>query len=387
MQKILVIADDFTGAAEIAGIGLRYGLAAAILREGSAGSPQAHPLTIVDTDSRLLPPEQAAARVQAALRAHHAPDDTLLFKKIDSVMRGPVLAEVQAALAATGRSTAIVIPANPSRNRIIRGGHYHVAGIPLHQTEFAADPHHPALTSHVVERIGGAGLAHARDATEPLHAGIIIGNAASSEDMRSWAARVTTDCFPVGGADFFTALLGHAGYLPLARSPEATPANVARLLVCGTTSITAHAALDRAAAAGTPILNMPQTVYASASPTQTDLNPWQRDILNALHQRGRAIVAVRHPLDPARSQQIVETLTAAVAAILPPLNAPCEIFAEGGSTASHLASRMGWREFSASRELATGVVRLAIANEAARWLTIKPGSYPWPPEVWASLAH
>src|SRR5690242_8398573 len=112
MPNLLVIADDFSGAAEIAGIALRHGLPATILRNTTTRTPSSTPITILDTDSRALPPTQAAEKVRQAL--HSFPHHTLLFKKIDSVLRGPVVAEIDAALAATGRTSAIVLPANPS---------------------------------------------------------------------------------------------------------------------------------------------------------------------------------------------------------------------------------------------------------------------------------
>src|SRR5438270_459736 len=54
MTRILVIADDLTGAAEIAGIGLRYGLPTRLVRDHPGRCE--HGLTVMDTDSRPMPP-------------------------------------------------------------------------------------------------------------------------------------------------------------------------------------------------------------------------------------------------------------------------------------------------------------------------------------------
>ena len=50
MNSILVIADDLTGAAEIAGIGHYYGLPTRVIRDRPARRESG--LTVADTDSR-----------------------------------------------------------------------------------------------------------------------------------------------------------------------------------------------------------------------------------------------------------------------------------------------------------------------------------------------
>jgi len=101
MKRILAIADDFTGAAEIAAAGLRCGLNSRVLRVSAADDFDG--LTVIDTDSRLLPPEEAAAAVEYALGGVKPTSYELVYKKTDSVLRGPVAAEVMAVLKALGR--------------------------------------------------------------------------------------------------------------------------------------------------------------------------------------------------------------------------------------------------------------------------------------------
>ena len=385
MKKILVIADDFTGAAEIAGIGLRYGLAGVVVRgDAVAQRPHPCPVTVIDTDSRSLPPKESAARVRRAIQLFRMSDDALLFKKIDSVLRGPVVAEVDAALAATGRSSAIVVPANPSRGRIIREGHYLVSNVPLDLTEFADDPQYPARTSAVVDRVGRLPHVHSIDVSAPIRPGIAIGNAESPADMHAWAARASPAYLPVGAADFFAALLEHAGHHPADQpaTPEAEDRKV--LLVSGTPSAVSQSALKNAEECGALIRDMPQSVFVGAV-AAADMLAWRDAILGDLHRHGRALVAVRHPVDQARTQWVADRLSEAVAAVLSVLSGPSELYVEGGSTASRLARHMDWHEFTALRELAPGVVCLAITGQRTRWLTIKPGSYPWPREIWGRL--
>ncbi len=63
----------------------------------------------VDTDSRSMPVGCAAKRIVEA--AHAVQTARVVYKKIDSTLRGPIPAELVAALGATGRGKAVMAPA------------------------------------------------------------------------------------------------------------------------------------------------------------------------------------------------------------------------------------------------------------------------------------
>ncbi len=54
------------------------------------------------------------------------------------------------------------------------------------------------------------------------------------------------------------------------------------------------------------------------------------------------------------------------------------LFVDGGATAAALVQRLGWRQLSVERELAPGVVCLAVVGQGAPLVLMKPGSYQWP---------
>src|SRR3954447_934164 len=207
MNRVLVIADDLTGAAEIAGIGSRYGLPTRLVRDQLVQRPEGG-LTVIDTDSRLLPASEAAATVWKFVEPLRAGQFDLVFKKSDSVLRGPVLAEIDAMLTALGRASALLVPQNPSRGRVIRGGEYQVEGVPLYASAFANDPQYPARTSNVLELLGMSPrrlTCCVESGADIAETGVPIGAADDAEDVRHWAARavIASDLLPVGGADFF----------------------------------------------------------------------------------------------------------------------------------------------------------------------------------------
>jgi D-threonate/D-erythronate kinase len=146
--KVAVIADDLTGAAD-SGVQLaRAGYRTAVAFRGSP-VPPAEDLdaVAVDTDSRAMPAESAAKLVVEAGQSVRGA--RVVFKKVDSTLRGPVAAELSAALEATGRRVAVVCPAFPDAGRTVSGGVLLVNGVPVHETGFRDDPVTPVRESYL----------------------------------------------------------------------------------------------------------------------------------------------------------------------------------------------------------------------------------------------
>src|SRR6266404_3779960 len=102
ITMIGVIADDLTGAAEIGAVSLRYGLRAEIL-VGGEPSGQAE-VVCLDTDSRSCVAAEAGQRAASAAKLLSARGASWIFKKVDSVLRGQVTAELEAAMKELGLS-------------------------------------------------------------------------------------------------------------------------------------------------------------------------------------------------------------------------------------------------------------------------------------------
>ncbi len=147
-MKVAVIADDLTGAAD-SGVQLaRAGYRTAVAFRGSP-VPPAEDLdaVAVDTDSRAMSAESAAKLVVEAGQSVRGA--RVVFKKVDSTLRGPVAAELSAALEATGGRVAVVCPAFPDAGRTVSGGVLLVNGVPVHETGFRDDPVTPVRESHL----------------------------------------------------------------------------------------------------------------------------------------------------------------------------------------------------------------------------------------------
>lgn len=149
-EAYAVIADDLTGAADA---GVQFAAAGLRTRTLRADWTPQHlagaEVMIVDTASRGLAATDAYKRVRAATERLHAAGAQIVYKKIDSTLRGPLGAEIDAALDACTLALALVCPAYPATGRTLVDGVLRVEGVPVAQTPAAADPQAPVHESHV----------------------------------------------------------------------------------------------------------------------------------------------------------------------------------------------------------------------------------------------
>jgi len=133
----LLIADDLTGACDaavpFAMRGRRTRAAISISREAPAGE-----VVAISTDSRGL--DAAQLRLLMVEAAPRLPVDRarILFKKIDSLLRGNPGAEIAAALEAFGLGAAVVTPAFPALGRTVEAGWLRVTAFDFEPVEVAA---------------------------------------------------------------------------------------------------------------------------------------------------------------------------------------------------------------------------------------------------------
>jgi uncharacterized protein YgbK (DUF1537 family) len=145
---LTILADDLTGACDT-GTLFAAGRPVPVTVWPDTGSPS--PVRVVDTESRSVDFGEAARRVEAAAGAAPA---TRYFKKIDSTLRGPIGAEVDALLRATGAPSVVLTPAFPALGRTVVDRVLLIDGIPATDTALVEDPEYPSERgSSVVDRL------------------------------------------------------------------------------------------------------------------------------------------------------------------------------------------------------------------------------------------
>ncbi len=129
---VAIVADDLTGAldtaAPFATRGLHTVVAPSIadIHEAFADNPS---VIAVNTSSRHIGPEAAAEAVTQTCARLLRANPAILFKKIDSRLKGNLEAEIRAMLAASGRDYAIVAPAVPELGRVVVNGKLRGRGV------------------------------------------------------------------------------------------------------------------------------------------------------------------------------------------------------------------------------------------------------------------
>lgn len=108
----------------------------------------------MSTESRNVQVDIAVERVKnAASNILKNYNFEYIYKKIDSVLRGNIAAEITTILDILELDAAIIYPAFPSEGRTTIGGYHLVKGIPLQRTEVSRDPAFPIVESNIVNML------------------------------------------------------------------------------------------------------------------------------------------------------------------------------------------------------------------------------------------
>lgn len=363
---IAVIADDLTGAAELGGIGLRHGLETEI--RTIVPQHAAAELLIIAADSRSKPESAAIEEMTKITRQLKLLQPEWIYKKTDSVLRGHVIAELKTHLEILGLQCALLIPANPGLGRTIRDGHYYLNGKPVHHSAFSIDPEFPIYNSDVRAMLHEPVQLKKPGEKLPVR-GIVVGEVQDRTDLQTWANRLPPYTLAAGGAGFFSALLDE-------RYPPAPPVNGYRsldtplLFISGTTFDRSRDSIKRQLQAGGPVRYLPENAAG----------PWHDEVAGLLQKHNKAIVAI----DPSQYSRSARELRASMAEAIDKIlkkTTPAEIIIEGGATAYAVLQALGWHTFIPEQELAPGLIRMRVAEAPQLFVTVKPGSYPWPDSI------
>ncbi|MFB8761452.1 four-carbon acid sugar kinase family protein [Nocardiopsis alba] len=211
--RIAIVADDLTGAGDTAVQFVHAGHRTELRLTPAGGDAD---VVAITTDSRALPAEEASATVARAVHDLREAGVGLVYKKVDSTLRGPLRAEIDGALSAwTPDAVAVVCPAFPATGRVVQDGILLVDGVEVHRTAVGRDPVTPVTESHVAALLGAehvvlTGDTAAEDAALLRAAGpVVVVDARTDEDLDRVAAAVVAlgpDALPVGSAGLATRL-------------------------------------------------------------------------------------------------------------------------------------------------------------------------------------
>lgn len=399
---IIVIADDLTGAAEIAGIGHSFGLSTSLLTDVSENLPVSD-LMVIATDTRSMTEQEAVnethricqgikmalpklseARKAAMTPLQRAqamarPDEVLhIFKKTDSALRGHVHLELRALVEESRYEQVMYLPANPSKGRTIRGGRYFINGLPIDQTDFKLDPEFPATTANVAAAIGVSPGSRLR-----------VCDAEDNQDVHrcvKLALNNRNATLLAGAADLFTAFLEELGRKPArAKAFPGLNEKGSALIICGSTQSTDVSSYPYVRRHNMATIPMPRDTFdAVAAGTvnpKEGADKWMGRLKQSQVVTGKTasfILTLPYPSSGSRQSALaLRQVTADMAQRIAANGPLSEIIIEGGATAYSAIKKLGWTRFAVTNHIAPGIVRLQCLDSNQTHLTIKPGSYDW----------
>ncbi len=157
MKKVALIADDLTGAMDT-GVELsRRGVPTWVLLDPLAtGHLELNAAAVVaDTESRNVPKREAAERIRVFVQALQKAQIPIIYKKIDSTLRGNLGAELRAVRGALKPDLILVAPALPGSGRTTVGGRHFVNGTPITESDLAKDPFAQVTSDRIADSLAG----------------------------------------------------------------------------------------------------------------------------------------------------------------------------------------------------------------------------------------
>lgn len=361
--RVAIVADDLTGALDAAAPFAQRGATTRVVvalehLEGLLEAWQgALPEVIaVTTESRHLSAPMAAERVARATQLLTRLAPCVWFKKIDSTLRGQVVAESLAMRRVCAR-TLLLAPAVPAQGRTTREARIIVHGQSLASTDFAHDARSRPPSGGLDALFEAQGLPLARHVPgQPLPTADGVADAETDADLEALADRIVNELdkwLAVGAAGLSRALARSLFDEPLAR-----PANhrfSSLWLAVG----------SRSERAGQQVAALRRAV------------PWLPVVMGAADLPVEAPFLLLHPDADAPSREADEVAAEMADALVAGMTAAAQrlCLVTGGDCASAVMATLGASYLDVAGEWEAGVVLGYPQGNRARPLLTKAGGF------------
>lgn len=160
MKKVLIIADDLTGATNSASLlinglnGIPVFIDITDLSKEDLDSLKENEAVIFNTNTRTEKKEYAHNILMKLSDIIKVFDKRIIIKKIDTAYRGNVASELDTIMKSTDRKYSFIINSIPFMNRITVGGFQIINGRFLEDSDFAIDPYEKINSSFIPDILG-----------------------------------------------------------------------------------------------------------------------------------------------------------------------------------------------------------------------------------------
>lgn len=152
MIKLLVLADDFTGALDT-GVQFSKKNIKTFVTTDINISPDYDlkdaQVLVIDTESRHIPPKKAYEIIKKITQRFRKNEELYFYKKTDSTLRGNIGAELEGFMVGLKIIELPFVPAYPKSNRTTKNGYHYVGDLLLENSTFSKDPFCPMKESYI----------------------------------------------------------------------------------------------------------------------------------------------------------------------------------------------------------------------------------------------
>ncbi|MDP1899917.1 MAG: four-carbon acid sugar kinase family protein [Rubrivivax sp.] len=405
-----VIADDFTGATDVASMLVREGMRTVQVigvPQGAAPRDGADAV-VVALKTRTTPADDAVAESLAALRWLQAAGVRRFYFKVcstfDSTPAGNIGPVAEALLAALGSDFTIVCPAFPENGRSVYRGHLFVGDQLLSDSGMRHHPLTPMTDSNLVrvlqaqchQRVGLLGhdqVALGPDALRQRMAalrgeGVVlaVADAISNADLHTLAEAALDLPLLVAGSGVALGLpsrYARRGWVRLDADAARLDAQAGRAAVlAGSCSQATQGQVAQWRGAGRAAWALDALALAADAPVVADALAWARERLESGPVLIHATVApaelkaVQAELGAARAGALVEQAMAAIAQGLVDAGVQRLVVA-GGETSGAVVQALGVHKLRIGAPICPGVP-WTQAEGRALWLALKSGNFGAP---------
>jgi 3-dehydrotetronate 4-kinase len=399
-----VIADDFTGATDVASMLVREGMRTVqVIGVPQREAPQADAV-VVALKSRTAPAGDAVRESLAAWRWLHSAGARHCYYKIcstfDSTPAGNIGPVSEALMDALGADFTIACPAFPENGRTVYRGHLFVGDTLLAESGMRHHPLTPMADSDLVRvlqaqcrrRVGllrydvvarGDPIA---DALRAEGVAIAIADALHDADLRTLAAACCDLPLITAGSGLALGLPAQyaaKGWLqPDAQAARLDPMSGAAAVASGSCSQATNAQVSRWRARGLPALAIDPRQLAAGQPVVDEAVAWARARIAAspvlIHATVApdALAAVQAELGAATAGALVEEALARIAVRLVEAGVQRLVVA-GGETSGAVVRSLGVRSLRIGAPICPGVP-WTQAEGRPLWLALKSGNFGAP---------
>jgi uncharacterized protein YgbK (DUF1537 family) len=404
------IADDFTGATDLAGMLVRAGMST-VQTVGVPGGALGADVdaVVVALKSRTVPAQDAVARSLAALTwLREAGCRRFFFKycsTFDSTDRGNIGPVAEALLAALGAPLAIACPAFPENGRRVFGGYLFVGDVLLSESGMKDHPLTPMTDPNLVRVLqrqsrgkvglvraaevaaGPPGLRARLDALRAEGVSLAIVDAISDADLHAIGEACADDLLVTGGSGVAMGLPAAwraRGLLGARAGAAALPPSAGlSAIVSGSCSTATLGQVAAAVAAGLPAFRVDPLRLAAGEDVAGAALAWAAPLLPAgpvlVHATAEpaAVRAAQERLGRERAGALVEEALAAIARGLVE-HGVGKLVVAGGETSGAVVAALGVSMLRIGPQIAPGVPWTASLGGRPLALALKSGNFGGP---------